>query len=443
MRFDMQARRSARYVALTWCVALGAISCSSDTPATSSDAAATCPVMEAGLVDVPVAVDAPEMNEDAPSSGALPSQQEITLTTVYKSPLVVEGLTADRAGNLYAAGRAGTPCPVWRVPSGGGVAVVVGNLPSPCQPLGLAFDSAENLFIADADKVYTLTPSEASPPDATVFASGVPGANGIAFDRRGSLWVSDGGTGQGRVWSITPEGVVSERFRVQPLASEVNAMPSPDGGAGSVGGVGRDTRALPPGSLNMTPAARTAADAVGSVALVANGLSFASDGTLFVADTARGAIWRVALDGAGAVTSALGCDTTFAADTLCFDDLFVAHPALEGIDGIALDVAGNIFAVANERNAIVVVTPRGVVHELYRNPPDATTRLRNAGPLEFPTSPFLVGRKLCVTQSDVARRDNFPNSGGEVGPATAGAPLAKISCLDPVLPQVGLALPVQ
>ena len=28
------------------------------------------------------------------------------------------------------------------------------------------------------------------------------GANGIAFDRKGRLWVSDGGTAQGRVWRI-------------------------------------------------------------------------------------------------------------------------------------------------------------------------------------------------------------------------------------------------
>jgi hypothetical protein len=95
---------------------------------------------------------------------------------------------------------------------------------------------------------------------------------------------------------------------------------------------------------------------------------------------------------------------------------------------------------ANERNAIVVVTRHGRVIEFFRNVPDPATRLRNEGPLEFPTSPFLLGRKLCLTHSDGSRRDNFPNSGGEVGPGSAG--VAKISCLDRELPVSGLPLPV-
>ena len=55
----------------------------------------------------------------------------------------------------------------------------------------------------------------------------------------------------------------------------------------------------------------------------------------------------------------------------------------------------------------------GHVREVFRNAPDATTRLRNNGPLEFPTSPVLFRHRLCLAQTDVARRDNFPNSGGE------------------------------
>ena len=39
--------------------------------------------------------------------------------------------------------------------------------------------------------------------------------------------------------------------------------------------------------------------------------------------------------------------------------------------------------------------------------------LRNQGPLEFPTSPVIAGRRLCVTSSYGARRDNFPNAPGE------------------------------
>jgi sugar lactone lactonase YvrE len=200
---------------------------------------------------------------------------------------------------------------------------------------------------------------------------------------------------------------------------------------------------LPPGSILATESTRTAADTLGSVSLVANGIAFSASGrSMFVADTARGAIWRVELDARGNVASHVGCDTTFTPDTLCLDHVFVQHPALEGLDGIALDKLGNIWGTANERNAVVVVTLLGRVHEVFRNAPDPVTRLRNNGPLEFPTSPFLAGHTLCVTQSDGARRDNFPNTGGEVGPAPA-LERAKISCASARLPFGGLELPIR
>ena len=111
---------------------------------------------------------------------------------------------------------------------------------------------------------------------------------------------------------------------------------------------------------------------------------------------------------------------------------------LEGVDGIALDREGNVVGAVNERNAVVVATARDGVVELFRNPV-TSARLRNDGPLEFPTSPVIVGRKLCLAHSDGNRRDNSPNSAGEVGP---GRDLAKLSCLDRRLPVEGLPLPV-
>jgi sugar lactone lactonase YvrE len=363
-----------------------------------------------------------------------PAGDGATFTTVFTSPVGIEGLTGDGRGNLYSAGRGGGSCPVFRAPVTGGTSTVVGTLPGPCGPSGLAFDAAGRLYVASGDTVFTLRPDPDTPPTATVFASGVPGANGLAFDPDGNLWVSDGTTGQGRVWRVGRDGVPVEVFRVQPMVNEVNLV---DG----VGGVGRDPRSLPPGSVTVTPGGRSAADTAGSQHLVANGLAFTPDGrTLYVADTARGAIWRVALDDRGRVTTPTGCDTTFAADTLCLDAVLVAHPYLEGADGIALDTAGTIWAAANERNALVAVDRSGRVVEFFRNSPDPDTRLRNGGPLEFPTSPFLSGRRLCVTQSDGSRRDNFPNTGGEVGPTVPGR--AKISCLDQPLAAPGLPLPV-
>lgn len=403
----------------------------------------TRPVLLPIVLFVAAALTVPALGEGAgqeragrsqPAAGLRAEGSRATFTTLYSSPLAIEGLTGDDEGNLYTTGRGADPCPVWRIPLSGGPAVVVGNVPAPCSPSGIAFDAEGSLFIADDDQVLTLAPDDAAPPTAEVFAGGVPGANGLAFDEDGGLWVSDGTTGQGRVWRVGSDGVAEEIFRVQPMANEVNVV-------GGVGGIGRDPRSLPPGTVTITPSGRSAANTSGSQHLVANGLAFNDDGVLFIADTGRGAIWKVELDHDGELRSPVGCDTTFTANTLCLDNVFVAHPILEGADGIALDVSGKIWVAANERNAIAVVTRRGAVMEFFRNEPDEETQLRNEGPMEFPTSPFLSGRKLCLAHSDGSRRDNVPNSGGEVGPGLSG--VAKISCLDRPLAVPGLPLPVE
>ncbi|MCR6486169.1 SMP-30/gluconolactonase/LRE family protein [Amycolatopsis sp. OK19-0408] len=339
--------------------------------------------------------------------------------TVFAAPLGLEGLTTDGRGNLYSPARGADPCPVYRVAAAGGPAAVVGTIPAPCSPAGLTFDRRGRLYVANGETVVSFVPDTANPPAATVFAGGVPGANGLAFDRSGALWISDGGTGQGRVWRAGADGVAVEQFRVQPLVSDV--VP---------GGLGRDVRGLPPGTVTITPNGRTAADTAGSQHIVANGLAFTADGTLLVADTARGALWRVPMDRAGRPRAATGCDAAFPANTLCLDDLEVQHPYLEGADGIVIDRAGTVWTAANERNAIVLARRDGRVVEYFRNPADATSKLRNDGPLEFPTSPVLLpDGRLCVTSSDGNRRDNAPNTAGEATPT--GPVRAKISCVKP------------
>jgi len=367
-----------------------------------------------------------------------PFPRDATFSTLVLTPLAIEGLTGDDQGNLYTTGRnppAGQNCPVWRIAADdpSPALVPVGFVPSPCSPSGIAFDARGDLFISDNVKIWTVTPSAGTPPIATVYATGVPGTNGLAFDRDGNLWTGDGTTGQGRVWKIAPGGGPgAEMFRVQPMSNEVNLN------AAGVGGVGRDVRSLPPGAITVTPTTRNAQNTAGSQPLVANGVAFNHEGDMLIADTARGAIWKVEIGRDGSIRSRTGCDTTFTANTLCLDNIFVAHPILEGADGIALDAAGNIWADPNERNAIAVVTKKGEVIEVFRNSPDATTRLRNTGPLETPTSPFLLGHKFCTANSDGNRRDNSPNAPGEVPGLGAG----KISCMDQRLHIPGMRLPI-
>jgi len=345
------------------------------------------------------------------------AQQSPFFSTLITTPLTIEGLTTD-GSSVYTIGRGATgPCPVWQINVGSPSLVVVGFIPNPCSPSGLVFNGSGQLFTVDGDRIYSLTPSAASPPTATVFASGVPGANGIAFDRSGNAWTGDGTTGQGRVWRISRQGSeVTEVFRVPPIAIETTVA----------GGVGRDVRTLPPGTVTVTPTSRNAADTGGSQPLVANGLAFDRRGDLFIADTARGAIWRVEIDNRGNVSSHTGCDDAYAPSTLCLETIFVAHPLLEGVDGIVFDDAGNLWSSVNERNAIVVVTPGGRVIEVFRNSRDRTTGLRNEGPLETPTSPVVIGKTICTANSDGNRRDNFPNTAGEITPA--GPARGKISC---------------
>jgi sugar lactone lactonase YvrE len=382
-----------------------------------------------------------------------------TFTTVAITTLAIEGLAGDDNGTLYTTGRAATPtrCPVWRIDAAAGTLVSpvqigsIGNAAG-CNPSGITRDAAGNFYVADGNPgggtgaIWKLTPSDMNP--TAPFVTGVPGTNGIAFDREGNLWTGDGTTGQGRVWRITPAGVVTEIFRVQPMRNGTSL-----GGVVPGDGVGRQVRSFPPGTLTITVPASTTPTVVtpaGGQDLVANGVAFDAVGDMFVADTARGAIWRVQFDHQGNLTSPVGCDATFAPDTLCLSNVFVAHPLLEGTDGIAFDRAGNLWNAANERNAIVVVTKHRDVVEIFRNPPNAAHLRNSADPavgsdhiLETPTSPVLAGRLFCVAQSDGNRRDNSPNSPGEVNSGGPVGARGKVSCMDQPLTIPGLPLPVR
>jgi sugar lactone lactonase YvrE len=400
-----------------------------------------------------------------------PYPTNVTFTTRATTPFAIEGLTMDATGNFYTTGRqpdTTKKCPVWRIgPSGSRVSVgFIPNSPA-CNPSGIAFDSIGNLYIADAatgGKIWKVAPdasgcasddsnssictSIASSPThspTTAFASGVPGTNGLAFDKSGNLWTGDGTTGLGRVWKIYGAGAncatatnCEEVFRIQPMNNSIafeGDVPNP--------GVGRVNSTIQPPQTPVAPN--------NPQNLVANGLAFNTAGDLFVADTARGALWQVKFNTDGTLKSHLGCDETFHPNTLCLNHIFVADPRLEGVDGIALDINENIWASVNERNAIAIFGT-GVSAEVFRNPVNTNPRdpnfgLRNSSAtdngriLELPTSPFLLGNLFCTANSDGNRRDNSPNTAGEIGGTEADK--GKISCMDQPLTYPGLPLPIQ
>ncbi len=367
--------------------------------------------------------------------------ENATFETLAITPLAIEGLTGDEHGNLYTTGRAPLTedrCPLWQIDPGGAMLQVgsIGNAAPGCGPSGITRDRHGSFYIADSNQggvIWKLTAANMNP--SSPFVTDVPGTNGVAFDRHGNLWTGDGTTGRGRVWRITRNGTVTEMFRIQPMRNSTAL-----GGTVTGDGVGRQARTFPPGTLTITVPGSptpTVVTPAGGQDLVANGLVFTRQGDLIVADTARGALWKIEFDARGNVVSRMGCDATFTTNTLCLDNIFVAHPLLEGTDGITLDRAGNVWNAANERDAIVVVTNARRVIEVFRNPLNAAGLRNSADPevgddhiLEFPTSPFLNDRRFCVASSDGNRRDNSPNSAGEINSGGPVGARGKISCLE-------------
>jgi streptogramin lyase len=368
-------------------------------------------------------------------------------TTLATLPLDSEGLTVDPGTQtLYTAEApdASGECVV-RSLTMSGLVSIIGALPKPagpCAPRGLEF-RAGRLYIADQGAGATGWIFEMDPAtgQATVFAAGVPGANGIVFDSRGNLWITDSLRGFGRVYRREAVGgVVEEVFRVPPVGNGTvygGRLSLPN-----ASGVGRQIVNLPVGTQAEV---RQVANGIAVVERYNDAAHTAGQGrpplsTLYVADTARGAIWAVRLDEDGELEPGqTGCDPTMQDNTLCEDAVFVAHPRLEGADGMIADDRGTLWITANARQAIVTVDRAGRVTEVFRNPlnslllrSSADTDDGNTHILEYPSNPVFVpatrglAPTLCVTSIDRGPRDNWPGTVGEIG--GPGQPRGKVSC---------------
>lgn len=322
----------------------------------------------------PVPAPAPPPQPFVPQSGlqsavviALNAKGDINLTAANKA-LNGEGIIADKQGRLYVTDRV-TTGEIYMVDPKNPKLITVARVPkmenTPARGekqmvipslLGLAFDKAGNLYIAvsglpgqDPQKpvgfilrvpANKLDPNY--PSEAEVWATGVPGANGITFDSKGNLYVS----GRNTIYLVTPAG-----------------------GQGKVLKTG----------VNGT-----------------NGIAFSRDGTiLWSANSQNGSIWRIEMNPDGTIKG--------------FTE-WLKDPKLAGIDGIQLDVAGNIWGVPNRRNALVAITPDKKIIEVAKND--------NKGPLEFPASLIFLGKTIYIYNSDGDRDVNSPRQPG-VGPSIA------------------------
>ncbi|HKW30396.1 MAG TPA: HYR domain-containing protein, partial [Verrucomicrobiae bacterium] len=110
------------------------------------------------------------------------------------------GLAFNSAGNLFVA-NSGAGQVVEFTPGGAGSIFASGLN----QPLGLAFDSGDNLFVADSGSgnIYKFTSGGAQ----STFASGLNTPFGLAMDSAGNLYEADDASGN--INKFTPAGVQS------------------------------------------------------------------------------------------------------------------------------------------------------------------------------------------------------------------------------------------
>lgn len=291
--------------------------------------------------------------------------------------VIIESITANRDGLLYVADRVSGN--VMRIDPSKPQSVVVGRIgarqvngqTTAPNPSGMVFNAQGDLLIGASafGEVVRLRAAEldpARPGTAQTFATGAPGANGVDIDRQGRLYISGGASGN--IFRVGPNGGVAE----------------------TVATVERFTRTLPDGRTQQS--------------IVANGLAIDKAGVVHVADTARGAVWRIAFDAEGRAQRPV---------------LWVQNAALEGADGLAFDSRGQLWVAANELNALVRISPTGVVTEATRN--------GAAGPLEFPAALAFVGETGYVANFDTPRRVNLDAGSTTTAREGIGASIARVT----------------
>ena len=220
-----------------------------------------------------------------------------------------EGLTIDKAGDTFVS-MSGLG-QLWKFPAGSVTPEIFGSIPGivPGQDfglLGLATDPTGNVFGAvqaanpNANGVWRF---DRATGEATRLAGtgAIEIANGLAFDKRGNLYITD--SRLGAIWRVPPGGDAKVWLQ-DPLLT----------GDGSLG-----------------------------LFIGANGIAF-RHGLLYVTNTERRTLLtvRVLPDGTAGTPS-----------------VFTNFPATSNPDGIAFDVHGDAYVAINLKNTIARVTPDG------------------------------------------------------------------------------------
>jgi sugar lactone lactonase YvrE len=250
----------------------------------------------------------------------------------------IEGI-AEHGGKLYVADW--KDAAVYRVDPADPAPTRVAMLPVPgVGILGVVADQAGNLYFAVPDSGWVLRVAAdrigasdfSATTDVTKFATGAPGANGLAFDRSGHLWI--GGGDSHALYHVGPKGGKAQVFA-------------------------KDYSALNPDTT------------VGVRPYTVNGVAFDSKGFVYTVNTGTGEVSRLEIKPdykPGNITSV------------------VKDARLMGADGIIVDGQDNLWIACNIRNALMKVTQAGEITEIAANGPE--------GPLHFPAELKSIGNAI-------------------------------------------------
>lgn len=217
-----------------------------------------------------------------------------------------ESVVVDRRGSIYVS-----LAPLGQVraiaPDGGQRVVATLPVASGFGALGLALGPRDDVYLAVStfdpatNGVYRVGRGGTTERLRGTEAIGLP--NGLAFDRRGDLFVTD--SVGGAIWRVPANGS-AELWLQHPLLEGDNSAPPP-------------------------------------VPLGVNGIAF-RDGTLFITNTEKGSVIRVPVkrDASPGTLSVLA-----------------EGPALIGADGLTLDTRGSLYVAVNGQNTVVQISPGG------------------------------------------------------------------------------------
>lgn len=253
-----------------------------------------------------------------------------------------EGIAADPHGHIYASSlnfnAASGPANICVLDRSGTIVDLISVPPAAstgvARLLGMLFVPNEGLYVTDIGGGRVVRVDVESHA-VTHIAGGFQAPNAIARDRLGNLWVSD--SFPGTLTRIAPGGATTTFSYPTELAPRSGETP----------GFG------------------------------ANGVAFdRNEHFLYVAETSRDQIYRIRYD-----HGTLGAIQLFAQG--------VGGGALDGADGIAFDVKGNLYVCSNQSDEVAVLDTAGrVVAEIRGTGADA---------FSSPASLVFVGRTVFVT----------------------------------------------